>query len=89
MHRSTMYTIFNMKFSKLRDFLMKEMTASFHSSSTIMVNIESPREGKCKSATVQQDKQLYSSSRTPDLLPLLTGGYNTGSKYNSTKTFGI
>lgn len=68
-----MYTIFNMKSSELPAFLMKEMTASFHSSSTITVNIASPREGKPKSATVQQDKQLYSSSWTPDLLPLLTG----------------
>lgn len=78
-----------MKSSKLPAFPMKEVTANFNSSSTIMVNTVSPREGKCKSATVQQDKQLYSSSWTPDLLPLLTGGYNTGSSYNSTKTFGI
>lgn len=84
-----MYTIFNKKSSKLPAFQMKEVTANFNSSSTIMVNIASPREGNCKSATVQQDKQLDSNSWTPDLLPLLTGGYNTGSNYNSTKTFGI
>lgn len=65
------------------------MTGNFNSSSTIMANIASPTEGNFKSATVQQDKQLDSSSWTPDLLPLLTGGYNTGSNYNSTKTFGI
>lgn len=82
-----MYTIFNNTSPKLPAFPMKEVTAN--SSSAMMVNIVSPREGKCKSATVQQDKQLYSSSWTPDLLPLLTGGYNTGSNYNSTKTFGI
>lgn len=84
-----MYTIFNKKSSKLPAFQMKEVTANFNSSSTIMVNIASPREGNCKSATVQQDKQLDSSSWTPDLLPLLTGGCNTGSNYSSTKTFGI
>lgn len=83
-----MYTIFNKKSSKLPAFQMKGVTANFNSS-TIMVNIASPREGNCKSATVQQDKQLDSSSWTPDLLPLLTGEYNTGSNYNSTKTFGI
>lgn len=51
-----MYTILDKKSSKLPAFPMNEVTANLNSSLTIMVNIVSPREGKCKSATVQQAK---------------------------------